>query len=78
MIVQTINDTGIKMIGAPNEKLREIRVYVENTQVQFWVETKDGVEVMQYMSASEAMALSKALDRLAIESLRASANEGNG
>lgn len=71
MIIKTINDTGIMMIGAPNEKIKQFRAYVEGSSVQFWVELKGGPEVMQYLSANDAMALSRALDRLAIEALRA-------
>lgn len=73
MIIQTINDTGICMTGAPDEKLRRIRAFVESNSVQFWVELHDGTEVFQYLSPTDAMALSKALDRLAVESLRAGA-----
>lgn len=55
------------------EKLRQIRAYVESSSVQFWVELSDGTEVLQYLTPIDAMALSKALDRLAIEALRAGA-----
>ena len=73
MIIQTVNSTGIRMTGAPNEKLHQIRAYVEHSNVQFWVELSDGTEVFQYLTPVEAMALSKALDRLAVEALRAGA-----
>jgi hypothetical protein len=71
MIVRTINDTGLALTAHPGSKIKELRVYCENGSVQFWVELRDGTEVMQYLEPSEAMGLSKALDRLAIEALRA-------
>lgn len=73
MIIDKVNTTGIRMTGAPNENLRQIRAYVESSSVQFWVELSDGTEVFQYLSPIDAMALSKALDRLAVEALRAGA-----
>ena len=70
MIIQKVNGTGIKLIGAPNEKIREIRAYTENGSVQFWVEPKDGTDLLAYLTPVEAMTLAKALDRLAVEALR--------
>lgn len=71
MIIGTVNTTGIRLTGAPNDHIREFRVYVESDAVQFWVEMRNGPDVFQYLTPVEAMALSKALDRLAVEALRA-------
>ena len=73
MIIDTVNTTGIRLTGAPGDHIRQFRVYIENGTVQFWVELSDGKEFFQYLSPVEAMALSKALDRLAVEALRAGA-----
>lgn len=73
MIIDKVNTTGISLTGAPGDHIRQFRVYVESGTVQFWVELSDGKEVFQYLTPVEAMALSKALDRLAVEALRAGA-----
>ena len=73
MIIQKVNGTGIQLIGAPGEHIKALRTYVESGSVQFWVALSDGKEVFQYLTPTEAMVLSKALDRLAVEALRAGA-----
>ena len=50
MIIQKVNDTGIQLIGAPGEHIKALRTYIENGNVQFWVELSDGREVFQCLS----------------------------
>lgn len=71
MIIQRVNDTGIALYGAPGDKIKSIKAYVENSNVQIWVEFSNGNEAMQYLTPVDAMALSRALDRLSVEALRA-------
>lgn len=70
MIIQKINDTGIALYGALGEHIKSLKAYVESSSVQIWVEIGDR-EYMQYLTPAEAMALSRALDRLAVQALRA-------
>lgn len=68
-----INDIGLGLAGADNEKLKDLRVYVENGGVQVWSEHKDGSEALQYLSPVEAMAFAKAFERCAIQALKETA-----
>lgn len=65
-----VNDIGLGLAGADNEKLKDLRVYVEAGRVQVWSEHKDGSEAMQYLTPVEAMAFAKAFERCAIAALK--------
>jgi hypothetical protein len=72
-----VNDIGAGKAGVGNERMRDFRVYVEDGLVRVWVEVADfasrgdtSVEVMQYLTADEAMFFAKAFERCAIEALR--------
>lgn len=68
-----LNDIGLGLAGAENEKLKDLRVYVESGSVQVWSEHKDGSEAMQYLTPIEAMAFAKAFERCAIAALKETA-----
>lgn len=68
-----VNDIGLGLAGADNEKLKDLRVYVENGGVQVWSEHRDGSEALQYLSPVEAMAFAKAFERCAIQALKETA-----
>jgi hypothetical protein len=77
-----VNDTGIGVAGRPGEHLRDIRFYQDGGSIQLWVEVRapkdsasETVEVLQYLSPPEAMAISKTLERLAIQAFKDSAEE---
>ena len=72
-----VNEIGAGKVGVANERMRDFRVYVENGSVQIWVEVSDypsrggdSIEVMQYLTAEEAMFFAKAFERCAIEALK--------
>ena len=68
---RVVNDIGLGMTGFGDERMADIRVYHEDGRVQVWVET-DGsgiTEVMQYLTADEAMAFSRAFRRCAIAAM---------
>jgi hypothetical protein len=64
-----INDTGLGLLGAEKDKIKDLRVYEENGSVQLWVETAD-MEYLQYLSAQEAMSFALAFERLAVIALK--------
>ena len=68
--LRVLNDTGISLLGEPADKIQDIRVYPENGSIQMWVLLSDGTEVLQYLSAKEAMAFAVVFERLAIETFR--------
>ncbi len=70
--LRQINEIGIGMAGVPNERMVDLRVYAEGATVQIWVETGT-LEVMQYLTPSEAMSFAKAFERCAIQALKDSA-----
>lgn len=70
---RNINNVGIAMAGLANEKLEDIMIYPESGMVQLWVKisTQRGrEEVLQYLTAEQAMQFSKAFERCAIAALK--------
>lgn len=71
-----INDRGIGYAGIDKELIRDIKIYDEGGRVQVWVEmmlrgsSGETMEAMQYLTAEEAMAFAKALERCAIQALK--------
>ena len=64
-----VNDTGLGLLGAEKEKVKDLRVYEENGSIQIWIETAD-IEVMQYLTPQEAMTFALAFERLAMIALK--------
>lgn len=70
---RVINDNGIGMIGAENDRVKDIRIYEENGTIQVWVEIEQQT-ALQYLSPDQAMQFSVVLERLAQIALRKSAD----
>lgn len=64
-----VNETGLGLKGAENEKVQDIRVIEEHGSVQLWFETRD-IEVFQYLTPQEAMTFALAFERLAVLALK--------
>lgn len=68
--LRVINSTGVSLLGDKEDRIKDLRVYLESGTVQFWVELADGQQYLQYMTALEAMTFAQTFDRLAVEALR--------
>lgn len=75
--VRRVNEVGAGKAGIGYERLKDFRVYPESGKVQVWIEVRDFpsrggdvIEVLQYLTAEEAMAFAKAFERCAIQALK--------
>lgn len=75
--VRRVNEIGAGFKGIDNERMKDLRIYEESGSVQIWVEVADfqsrggnTIEVMQYLTPSEAMAFARAFERCEIEALK--------
>lgn len=69
--LQHVNDIGLKLVGAENERLQSFGVWMDGGSLQVWVSVcGSDIEVMQYLTPGEAMAFAKAFERCAIAALK--------
>jgi hypothetical protein len=67
--IREINGIGIGFAGTEAEKVRDIRIYPENSTVLMLIEM-NGQDGLQYLTPQEAMSFAKAFERCAIAALK--------